>query len=199
MNQSVLINPYYSDGTLVTIEEFDILPFTFVCKQTKNLIRSKSGWLDVSYQICLGSHKLKSYISEWSTDWDMIRHDMEHLVYHNNTIIELNYEDEPTRIVLHRFEVLDRFLEKQFGTGFAWVKLMKIEIFLNEFEKKSVPFAGFAYYADAISNLYHGLLSLAEAYPETNVQNREMTKSNVHAKLTSPLLENHIKQLNVYL
>ena len=73
--------------------------------------------------------------------------------------------------------------------------LLKVEVIPNDFIKGVEPFCGYGEYIMVLKGLYQGLLSLANAYPETNEENKEMTKSNVIAKLTSPMLEKHISTI----
>ena len=190
-------SPYHDDGSPVTIDEYQLVNHMcwIKCTQTKKELEDPYGWIDVSYQIRLGKYTLESKISEWTTDWDRIRHDVEHLIWHDKTEIQLNFEDSPTRILLSKEKALDLELEKIKGTGFAWIPLMKMVVIPNSFIKDIEPFVGYDKYFDVLRSIYYGLQSLANAYPETNEENPEMTRNNVRSKLTSPLMDKYIEDI----
>lgn len=138
---------------------------------------------------------MESYISEWSTDWDQIRHDLEHLIWHDETEIDLNFEDTPTRLILSKQNVLDSTVEIHGGIFFNWEPLVKIEVIPNDFEKEIEPFSGYGKLLDVVTAVYYGLQGLADAYPEENGENAEMIKSNVKRKLHSSMLNEYIESL----
>ena len=169
--------------------------FWIKCIQPEEELKSEYGWLDVKYQIQVGEHRLEAYISEWSTDWDQIRHDVEHLIWHNNTEIHLNFEDSPTRIILQKESALDSTVEYKGGVFYNWEPLIRIEVIPNGFVKDIEPFFGYDKRLNVIKSIYYGLQSLANAYPDNNSDNSEMTKKNVSAKLHSQLIGEYINDL----
>ena len=72
-------------------------------------------WIDIDYKITLGNKSYNSCISEWSNDWECIRHDLENLIFHQKTELQLFFEDSPTRVLLEDYKVLDKKLEKERG------------------------------------------------------------------------------------
>jgi hypothetical protein len=54
------------------------------------------------------------------------------------------------------------------------------------------PFIGYEKQLNVIKSIYYGLQSLANAYPDNNSDNSEMTKKNVSAKLHSQLIDEYI-------
>jgi len=178
------------------IEDFQLIDkFWVKCIQPEKDIINGYGWIDVMYQIQLGENILESYISEWSTDWDQIRHDLEHLIWHDETEIDLNFEDTPTRLILSKQNVLDSTVEIHGGIFFNWEPLVKIEVIPNDFEKEIEPFSGYGKLLDVVTAVYYGLQGLADAYPEENGENAEMIKSNVKRKLHSSMLNEYIESL----
>ncbi len=177
-------------------EEIEVGDFGFKCIQSKEDLNDKQGWIDVAYQIQVGDKSHESYISEWSNDWDEIRHDLEHLLFHDRTEIQLLNEDSPTTIVLERRIVDCKRFENNILKEKGLIALLKVEVFPSEFEEREgvEPFSGYGEYIMVLKGIYQGLLSLANAYPDTNEENEKMTKSNVRSKLTSQLLENHISK-----
>ena len=187
---------FHNDDPFKRLEDYHLVDkFWFKCIQPEEDIKCGYGWIDVLYQIQLGEHTLESNISEWSTDWDHIRHDLEHLIWHGETEIELNFEDSPTRIILHKKNALDSTVEIHNGICFNWEPLLKIEVIPNEFEKDIKPFSGYVKQLDVIKAIYYGLQSLADAYPEENEENPKMTKENVKKKLHSSMIDEYIEIL----
>lgn len=166
------------------------------CIQPEEDIKNGYGWIDVKYQIQVGENNLESFISEWSTDWDKIRHDLEHLIWHGETEIRINYEDSPTIIKLSKESALESRVEIDGGIFFNWEPLIRVEVIPNDFIKDKVkPFFGYDRQLSVINSIYYGLQSLAKAYPEENEDNPEMTKQNVLKKLQSHLIEDYIDSL----
>lgn len=166
------------------------------CIQPEEDIKNGYGWIDVKYQIQVGENNLESFISEWSTDWDKIRHDLEHLIWHGETEIRINYEDSPTIIKLSKESALESRVEIDGGIFFNWEPLIRVEVIPNDFIKGKVkPFFGYDRQLSVINSIYYGLQSLAKAYPEENEDNPEMTKQNVLKKLQSHLIEDYIDSL----
>ena len=65
----------------------------------------------------------------------------------------------------------------------------------NDFVKNIEPFIGYEKQLNVINSIYHGLQSLANAYPDNNSDNSEMTKKNVSTKLRSQLIDEYINDL----
>ena len=179
------------------LEDYKLIDnkFWIKCIQPEEELKSECGWIDVKYQVQVGEHRLETYISEWSTDWDQIRHDLEHLIWHNKTEIHLNFEDSPTRIILQKESALDSTVEYKGGVFYNWEPLIRIEVIPNDFVKNIEPFIGYEKQLNVINSIYHGLQSLANAYPDNNSDNSEMTKKNVSAKLHSQLIDEYINDL----
>ena len=179
------------------LEDYKLIDnkFWIKCIQPEEELKSECGWIDVKYQVQVGEHRLETYISEWSTDWDQIRHDIEHLIWHNKTEIHLNFEDSPTRIILQKESALDSTVEYKGGVFYNWEPLIRIEVIPNGFVKDIEPFIGYEKQLNVIKSIYYGLQSLANAYPDNNSDNSEMTKKNVSAKLHSQLIDEYINVL----
>lgn len=173
--------------------------FWIKCIQPGDLLNDSCGWMDVKYQIQVGDNIWESWISEWSTDWDMIRHDLEHLIWHKETEILLCNEDEPTRIILRKESALESTVAVGPGIAYNWERLIRIEIvpdnYIEGYDEGTKPFVGYARLLDVIKALYSGLQTLATAYPEENEDYPEFTKDNVSRKLTSPMMEEYIESL----
>lgn len=187
-------------GNHKRLDEYQLVDkFWVKCIQPEDLLNDSCGWMDVKYQIQVGENIWESWISEWSTDWDMIRHDMEHLIWHKETEILLFNEDEPTRIILRKESALESTVEVGDGIAYNWKRLIRIEVvpdnYIEEYDTGMRPFVGYAGQIDVIKALYSGLQSLASAYPEENEDDADFTRQNVSRKLTSPMLEVYIESL----
>ena len=190
-------NNFQGNYLFKRLDDYTLLNHMFwiKCIQPDEDLKDEYGWYDVKYQIQVGNNKLETYISEWSTDWDRIRHDVEHLIWHKETEIHLNFEDSPTRILLQKESALESTVENHGGVNFNWEPLIRIEVVPNEFMKDKEPLVGYEKQLHVINSIYYGLHSLAHAYPEENDENPEMTKENVWKKLHSPMMEEYIDSL----
>jgi len=138
----------------------------------------KNDWIDIHYRLCLGLNTLDTNISDWSNDWGYIRTCLERIVNHSRTVIELNFEDEPTKIEL-----------KKAG------EMLDIKVMPNYFASKDeIPFSGWARCKDVVRELYEGLLECAKAFPKDYVDGCPFTYDVVYKELKSEIIENYLKE-----
>ena len=139
----------------------------------------KNDWIDIHFRISLGLTVLDSYISHWNNDWGYIRTCLERIVNHSRTVIELNYEDEPTKIEL-----------KKDG------EMLDIMVTPNSLASKDqMPFSGFAKCKDVVRELYQGLMECAKAYPKEYVDGCPFTYDVVYNALRSEKIEEYLKEV----
>lgn len=156
----------------------------------------EDDWMDVPYRLQLGDRYMESCISEWSVDYGQIRHDLEHLIYHRETSIELHFEDSPTVIRLIKAIVLDPDKERIYGTGFCWTDLLRVEIYPDSFVcRKYPPFFGYVLYEEALRALYDGLMDALRAYPDVNDEYPDVNRKAMYEQLHSPKLESYLNRL----
>lgn len=138
----------------------------------------KNDWIDVHYRLCLGPKILDSYITDYSNDWGYIRTCLERIVNHSRTVIELNNEDEPTKIEL-----------KKAGD------MLDIKVTPDSFASKDeIPFSGWARCKDVVRELYEGLLECAKAFPKDYVDGCPFTYDVVYKEMKSEIIENYLKE-----
>ena len=138
----------------------------------------KDDWIDVHYRICLGPKILDSYITDYSNDWGYIRTCLERIIDHSRTVIELNYEDEPTTIDLRKEgEMLDIRVKPDSFTS-----------------KDEIPFSGWAKCKEVVKELYYGLLECAKAFPMEYVDGCPFTYDVVYREMKSEKIENYLKE-----
>ena len=136
----------------------------------------KDDWIDVHYRICLGPKILDSYITDYSNDWGYIRTCLERIVNHSRTVIELNNEDEPTKIELKK------------GSD-----MLDIKVTPDSFAcKDEIPFSGWARCKDVVKELYEGLLECAKAFPKEYVDGCPFTYDVVYKEMKSEIIENYL-------
>ena len=135
-------------------------------------------WIDIHYRISIGLHVLDSYISEWSNDWKYIRVCLERIIDHSRTVIELNYEDEPTKIEL-----------KKDGD------MLDVLVTPNSFASKDqMPIYGWVRMKDAVRELYNGLVECAKAFPKEYVDGCPFTYDVVYNALKSEIIEKYLSE-----
>lgn len=152
-------------------EGMEPVPFSF-----NYIHEAKDDWMDIHYRICLGLTILDTFISDYSNDWGYIRACLERIVSHSRTVIELNYEDEPTKIEL-----------KKYGD------MVNVIVTPNSFASKDqMPFSGFVKCKDAVRELYQGFLECAKAFPKEYVDGCPFTQDVVFKELRSETIESYL-------
>ena len=187
--RDVPVSGYDREGNYITTDDVSIEDFSI-----KYLPHDDLDWIDIDYRLQIGDRFMESCISDWSVDYEVIRHDLEHLIYHGSTEIRLHFEDSPTIIKLQRTFVQDYEKFKEFGTYHGWTYLMHIEIFPDEFvEKKFAPIFGYGRYVETLQALYEGLLDAMRAYPEVNEESPDKNRETMYEQLRSIKLEEYIR------
>ena len=139
---------------------------------------TEDDWRDIHYRASIGLHVLNSCISDYSNDWKYIRVCLERIIEHSYTVIELNNEDEPTKIEL-----------KKEG------EMLNVLITPNGITSKDqMPIYGWVRMKDAVSELYNGLMECAKAFPKDYVDGCPFTYDVVYQALKSEKIENYLKE-----
>ena len=135
-------------------------------------------WHDIHYRVSIGLHVLDSCISDYTNDWKYIRVCLERIIDHSRTVIELNNEDEPTKIELKKDgEMLDVLVTPDSFTS-----------------KDQMPIYGWVRMKDAVRELYNGLMECAKAFPKEYVDGCPYTYDVVYNSLKSEKIENYLKE-----
>ena len=138
----------------------------------------KDDWKDIHYRLCLGLEILDTFISDYSNDWGYIRTCLERIVNHSYTVIELNYEEDPTKIQLKRVG-----------------DMVDVIVTPNRFASKDqMPFSGYCRCKDVVRELYEGLLECAKAFPKEYVDGCPYTYDVVYRAINSEIIENYLKE-----
>lgn len=139
---------------------------------------SKDDWHDIHYRICIGQSVLNSCISDYSNDWKYIRSSLERIIDHSQTVIELNNDDEPTKIELKKNgDMLDVLVTPDSITS-----------------KDQLPIYRWVRMKDAVRELYNGLMECAKAFPKEYVDGCPFTFDVVYDALKSEKIENYLKE-----
>lgn len=134
---------------------------------------------DLDFTIQLGNQIYRSALSDWSTDLETIRHDLESFVFHRETALQLFFEDSPTIISLRAKFALDDYL-------FVSVKP-------DEFaENKYSEISGYCSTKDCIETIYSAFLQCALSTPlitEETVGDGWPNRLIFYNKIKSPIIE----------
>ena len=134
---------------------------------------------DLGFTIQLGNQMYRSALSDWSTDLETIRHDLESFVFHKEATLQLFFEDSPTIISLR--------------TKFAWDHYLSVSIKPDEFaEKKYSKISGYCRIKDCIETIYFAFLQCALSMPlitEETVGDGWPGKLMFYNKIKSPIIE----------
>ena len=139
---------------------------------------NKNDWQNIHYRISIGLKVLDSHISDYSNDWKYIRVCLERIIDHSQTVIELNNEDEPTKIEL-----------KKDG------EMLDVLVTPNSFASKDqMPIYGWVHMKDAVRELYYGLMECAKAFPKEYMDGCPFTYDVVYHALKSEKIENYLNE-----
>ena len=137
---------------------------------------SKDDWKEIHFRISINLKILNSFISAYSNDWKYIRLSLERIINHSYTVIELNDQDQPTKIELKKDgEMLDVFVTPN---SFA--------------SKDQMPIYGWVRMKDAVRELYYGLMECAKAFPQDYVDGCPFTREVVISALKSEKIEQYL-------
>lgn len=154
-------------------EGYEPVAFSF-----KYIHEDKDDWMDIHYRICLGQMTMDSLITDYSNDWATIRSSLERIVDHGRTVVELNFEEEPTKIELKKYgDMLHVLVTPNYYAG-----------------EEQLPFNGWVRCKDAVMALYVGLLSCTRAFPTEYVDGCPYTRKVVLNEFRSEKIESYLKK-----
>lgn len=146
---------------------------------------------DTRYVLSIGKRTFESYLSDWSTDFNLIRIDIEKfaLDFCDDSEIHLYFEDSPTIINLRRQNIYD--------PDYNIVKndIVKVAVSPDDFAKEPTTF-GWCKSRQLIRELYLGLLGLSireTDWFENEYGEWKDFRLAAYNKLQSCIIENYIK------
>lgn len=146
---------------------------------------------DIPYSLALGDNVLGSFLSEWSNDFEYIRHTLEDITFFpvREARVELNDEESPVIIDIKKCRLLRWKDEKAQGAASANDDFLHIHITPDEFAK--VPeIDGYCKPKDFIKRLYDGLLWMTR---HCNIENWEISAVDAYKKMKSGIIEGYLK------
>lgn len=150
---------------------------------------------DIPYKIDLGVPIIESYLSDWTTDLELIRHSIEHYVFTGETKIELNFEDSPTEIMLKRIRALEKTVDVGPGTAYYWKKYASVIVTPNSFLKGIDSLFGFCEEKQVIKEIYEALLNVGRTgykYEKGYDDAWGCSPMVFYNKIKSPIIEDFI-------
>ena len=126
-------------------DEIDVEAFSF------NFVEPYD--IDTRFAIKIGRQEFHAYLSDWSTDFNRLRINIEEFVLHMGSEIKLYFEDSPTIIRINRRTIYD---------SNYWVikkDIVRVVIIPNDFIKEPNVY-GWCEPRQLIRSLYLGLLNL---------------------------------------
>ena len=139
---------------------------------------SEDDWKKIHFRMSMNLTVLDSFISAYSNDWKYIRVCLERIVNHSRTVIELNDQDQPTKIEL-----------KKDGD------MLDVLVTPNSFASKDqMPIYGWVRMKDAVRELYNGLMECAKAFPKEYVDGCPFTYDVLYNALKSEIIEKYLSE-----
>lgn len=169
----------------MNIEEINVEEFSFIFTEPFNC--------DTSYNINIGNKLLKTCLSDWSNNFNMIRLEIEKSLEtnFNGAEISLYFEDSPTIIHLRKQPIYDSNYYR-----ISENKILKVSITPNDFVTEPNIY-GWCEARQLIRSLYLGLLSLClretEWFKDGYNGSWNDFRLATYNKLQSCVIENYIK------
>lgn len=144
------------------------------------------------YEIKLGNRGYPTWLTHWDSDMEAIRHELESIVYENETTIRLPFDMSDTLIKIKKERVLDKVTDMGHGIAYKYKDYLLVEIHPNEFVHMPI-IKGYCDPKQMIQSLYEGLLRMAMQHPETGKEDLP-SRMVVYNKCKSPLIESYLKE-----
>lgn len=144
------------------------------------------------FEIKLGNRGYTTWLTHWDSDMEAIRHELESIVYEDETTIKLPYDTSETLIKIKKKSVLDKVTDTGNGTAYDYKDYMLVEIHPNEFVHMPI-IKGYCDMRGMIQSLYEGLLRMAMQHPEVGEEDLP-SRMVAYNKYKSPLIESYLKK-----
>ncbi len=118
---------------------------------------------DIPFTAKLGRRTIKSYISNWSVNFDLIRHQLEGLTFYpHRGEVDICYEDDPTRFVFSHCYLHDKMPDGRINSSLV----MHLQIVPNCFTQVK-PIDGYCDPEQVIRAMYEAFLHLGKMFVTT--------------------------------
>ena len=156
-----------------------------------------SNYNKEEYQIGFGNRTYKTFLTDWDSDYEKIRHQFESLVYNYKTDIELNFDCLDTIIHIEQVSIVDTIEPVENGYRYNYKKYAKIKIIPCGYLWYPT-IVSYCIYEEAIKTLYEGLLKFAlnQSLAMKN-SNEASLRMDMYNSFKSPILEYHIYKKQV--
>ena len=168
--------------TYYIVRTADVVTETFVFNPLNHEYHEK-------IEIKLGNRGYKIWLTHWDSDMEAIRHELESIVYENETTIRLPFDLSETLIKIKKTRVLDNVTGRSF---YKYKDYMLVEIHPNEFVHMPI-IRGYCDPKGMIRSLYEGLLRMAMQHPEVPEDDLP-SRMVAYNKYKSPLIESYLKE-----
>lgn len=188
IESQVTATPFLFGPHKLTIDDINIEEFSLTFDNKVSC--------DINFIARIGNRTIESCISDWSTDLDYIRHQMEGLVFgYKSGEIEINFEDEPTKIRFIKRNVLTNTKKVDGGTTFQYKDLLQVQILPNTFTKTPAV-VGFCEPMPTIRAMYESLLQLGRILAAADIETvsdwNYSSGMNIYNTLKSGIVEAYL-------
>lgn len=172
----------------VTTDEVEVEKFAFYPVADDNPSHEK-------YHIGIGNRGFDTFLTNWDSDYDRIRHQLENYVFEKEATVALTCDTSDTILKISRKSILDKVTPVGSGYTFAYKEYILTEITPCEFDLPTI-FKGYCDEKQFLSMLYEGLLAMALTHPyDGDDYCDESPLLKAYNQLKSPLIENYISGL----
>lgn len=173
-------SPYCVQASEITTEQFIFMP----CKNDQ-------------YKVGIGNRTYKTFLTDWDSDYNKIRHQFECLVYSDKTDIELTFDSSDTVIHIERVSIADGIEKREHGYAYKYKEFALVKIIPNGFVLYPI-IVGYCDYKETIRALYEGLLSFALNQSSEKQNHSDISlRMEMYNAFKSPLIECYINKTHL--
>ena len=148
------------------------------------------------YQIGIGNRCFTTFLTHWCCNMELIRHQLESIVFWEDAKIKLTFDDSDTILYIEHKRILDEVNKENVGYRFTYKEYAKVMVQPNCFVH--IPtIVGYCNFKDVIHTFYEGLLKIALLHDEKEYFDRTPGRVEAYNMYKSPLIERFLHDSNV--
>ena len=125
-----------------------------------SLIFGKYDACDIPFTAKIGRQTIKSYLSNWSVNFDLLRHQLEGLTFYpHNGEIDINFEDDPTKFMFKHQGLNTKMPDGSIKHS----DIVHLQILPNCFTKTK-PIEGYCEPSQVVRAIYEAFLQLGRTF-----------------------------------
>jgi len=148
---------------------------------------------DEAYSIGIGDRTYSTFCTQWDTDMEYVRHQLEEYVYGHKAHIKLTFDSSDTEIILEKESILDSITKVDRGQSYTYKNFTLVKIISNGFANMPT-LVGYCDEKQMLTELYEGLLEFAlMQHKEGETYGDGPCNIVAYNQIKSPIIESMLK------